>query len=32
MSVVFMTIARRRWPLPRYGRFISDSLIAALLP
>ena len=27
-----LLIARRHWPLPRYGRFIADSMIAALLP
>jgi len=27
-----LLIARRHWPLPRYGRFISNSMIAALLP
>jgi len=26
-----LLIARRHWPLPRYGRFIADSMIAALL-
>jgi AcrR family transcriptional regulator len=27
-----LLVVRRRWPLPRYGRFIADSMIAALLP
>ena len=27
-----LLIERRHWPLPRYGRFIADSMIAALLP
>jgi AcrR family transcriptional regulator len=27
-----LLIARRHWPLSRYGRFIADSMIAALLP
>jgi AcrR family transcriptional regulator len=27
-----LLVARRHWPLPRYGRFIADSMIAALLP
>jgi AcrR family transcriptional regulator len=27
-----LLIVRRHWPLPRYGRFIADSMIAALLP
>lgn len=27
-----LLIARRHWPLPRYGRFVADSMIAALLP
>jgi AcrR family transcriptional regulator len=26
-----LLVARRHWPLPRYGRFIADSMIAALL-
>ena len=27
-----LLVARRGWPLPRYGQFVTESLLAALLP
>jgi hypothetical protein len=27
-----LLVLRRRWPLDRYGRFVADGMIAALLP
>jgi hypothetical protein len=27
-----LLVLRRRWPLERYGRFVAQAMIAALLP